>query len=153
MHGGVGEAEASDYRVAAARPGAPVSQPLARLIAPVAAALGACILPMILASTAAAHDEVEAERKRVFMPALEVGAVFHADPSIRVGPVFRTAIDYRIQRLRAGFFRAAYDATTARIDRTVDPDAPKLIATGAFHDLLLVPRARSRWRDDPSGFG
>ncbi|MEN0064702.1 MAG: hypothetical protein AAGA48_21330 [Myxococcota bacterium] len=53
------------------------------------------------------------ERERFFMPAVEGGVLFSADPDLGPGLTFRTALDWRLRRIRAPFLRLSYDATSA----------------------------------------
>jgi hypothetical protein len=80
-------------------------------------------------------DEAEAN-PRLFMPAIELGVLWHAEPTVAPGPVFRTSVDYRFRRLNAPFVRLAYDATTARMTQR-QGGTPRLVANLALHDISV----------------
>lgn len=79
----------------------------------------------------------EADRDRLFMPALELGVLAHLDPTIRPGVLFRTSIDWRFRLLNAPFIRLAYDATTGRMVRRDAEGEDRLVGNLALHDLLV----------------
>ncbi|MEO0603383.1 MAG: hypothetical protein AAF211_18230, partial [Myxococcota bacterium] len=91
---------------------------------------------VFLFATALAQDDAP-ERYRFFMPAVELGTLWHADETIRPGLLFRTSLDFRFRRVNAPFLRLSYDATTARLERADEEGTTRLVATLALHDVVI----------------
>lgn len=73
----------------------------------------------------------------VFMPAIEVGLLWHADPNLALSAVFRTSIDYRFGRIRGGFTRLTYDAASPRFTQRDEANEQVLTANMSLHDVYL----------------
>jgi hypothetical protein len=91
----------------------------------------------LFSGPAHAHDDVAAARKHLFMPAIELGVLWHADPEIAPGVFFRTSLEYRFQRIQSGFVRLSYDATSPRLTQLDTDGAALLEANVALHDVYV----------------
>jgi len=73
----------------------------------------------------------------VFVPAIEVGLLWHADPNLALSAVFRTSIDYRFRRIRGGFSRLTYDAASPRFTQRGEANEEELTVNMSLHDIYL----------------
>ncbi len=73
----------------------------------------------------------------VFVPAVEVGLLWHADPNLALSAVFRTSIDYRFRRIGGGFSRVTYDAASPRFTQLGAANEQVLTANMSLHDIYL----------------
>lgn len=96
-----------------------------------------CLAAGLLSGTAHAHEEVQAERMRMFMPAVELGVLLHADPEIAPGLISRLSLEYRFERLRAPFLRLGFDNSSPRLTQAATDTQPRFVAPMQLNDLYL----------------
>ncbi len=77
------------------------------------------------------------ERDWVFMPAVELGLLYHQDPNLPLAAVFRTSIDYRFRRVAGPYLRLSYDAGSPRLTQRNVDGATLLRANMAMHDVYM----------------
>lgn len=97
------------------------------------------LLMMMMAAAAAGADSSEEEASSIllFEPAIELGLIFHDDPTIGEGLLVRTSLELRFERVNAPFLRLSYDTATARVTRDDVGSVERLVANLALHDIVL----------------
>jgi len=75
--------------------------------------------------------------ERIFMPAIELGVLWHADPALDASVLFRTSVDFRLRRVNAPFVRLTYDAASPRLTQPATPPVQQLTANTALHDVYV----------------